>query len=150
MYTLTVNGLPAHKLVLKIGIPIILLCNLDVCNGTRLIMRGLGANIIDAEIALGKFKCQSVFILLIVLSPSQTTLPFVLRRKQFPVRLCFAMTINKAQGQTLKKVAIFLPGPVFTHGQCGFIACKIYDSVLNYSNQNPSQVKNVVYREILT
>ncbi|EPZ35049.1 hypothetical protein O9G_006021 [Rozella allomycis CSF55] len=27
------------------------------------------------------------------------------------------MTINKAHGQTLKKVGIFVPGPVFTHGQ---------------------------------
>jgi ATP-dependent DNA helicase PIF1 len=27
------------------------------------------------------------------------------------------MTINKAQGQTLKMVSIFLPKPVFTHGQ---------------------------------
>ncbi|EPZ34572.1 hypothetical protein O9G_005717 [Rozella allomycis CSF55] len=33
------------------------------------------------------------------------------------VRLCFFMTINKTQRQTLKKVGIFLPGPVFTHGQ---------------------------------
>jgi hypothetical protein len=33
------------------------------------------------------------------------------------VRPAFAMTINKAQGQTLKMVGIFLPKPVFTHGQ---------------------------------
>jgi ATP-dependent exoDNAse (exonuclease V) alpha subunit len=43
-------------------------------------------------------------------------MPFTLRRHQFPVRLAFAMTINKAQGQTLKMVGIFLPKPVFTHG----------------------------------
>jgi ATP-dependent DNA helicase PIF1 len=43
-------------------------------------------------------------------------MPFTLRRRQFPVRPTFAMTINKAQGQTLKMVGIFLPKPVFTHG----------------------------------
>jgi len=43
--------------------------------------------------------------------------PFTLRRHQFPVRPAFGMTINKAQGQTLKMVDIFLPKPVFTHGQ---------------------------------
>jgi ATP-dependent DNA helicase PIF1 len=43
-------------------------------------------------------------------------MPFTLRRRQFPVRPAFAMTINKAQGQTLKMVGIFLPKPVFTHG----------------------------------
>ncbi|KAL4580482.1 hypothetical protein LXL04_016677 [Taraxacum kok-saghyz] len=40
-----------------------------------------------------------------------------LRRKQFPVRLCFAMTINKAQGQTIPNVSVYLPEPVFSHGQ---------------------------------
>jgi len=44
-------------------------------------------------------------------------MPFTLRRHQFPMRPSFAMTINKAQGQTLKMVDIFLPKPVFTHGQ---------------------------------
>ena len=27
------------------------------------------------------------------------------------------MTINKAQGQTFKSVGVYLPKPVFTHGQ---------------------------------
>ena len=38
-------------------------------------------------------------------------------RQQFPVRLCFAMTIHKSQGQTLKKVDLYLPAPVFALGQ---------------------------------
>ncbi len=44
-------------------------------------------------------------------------MPFTLCRRHFPVRPTFAMTINKAQGQTLKMVGIFLPKPIFTHGQ---------------------------------
>jgi ATP-dependent DNA helicase PIF1 len=46
-----------------------------------------------------------------------TDQPFVLKRRQLPVRLAFAMSINKAQGQTLKRVGIYLPQPVFAHGQ---------------------------------
>ena len=38
-------------------------------------------------------------------------------RRQFPIRLAFAMTINKAQGQSLKRVGIYLKRPVFAHGQ---------------------------------
>jgi hypothetical protein len=44
-------------------------------------------------------------------------MPFTLRRRQFPLRLAFAMTINKAQGQTLQTVGVYLPKPVFCHGQ---------------------------------
>lgn len=31
--------------------------------------------------------------------------------------LCYAMTVNKSQGQTLKRVGIYLSSPVFSHGQ---------------------------------
>ncbi|XP_076892294.1 uncharacterized protein LOC143543990 [Bidens hawaiensis] len=52
---LNVNGLPPHKLRLKIGCPIILLRNIDpsrgLCNGTTLICKGIHRNAIDAEIA---------------------------------------------------------------------------------------------------
>ena len=41
-----------------------------------------------------------------------------MRRYQFPVRHAWAMTINKSQGQTFaQKVGVFLPQPVFAHGQ---------------------------------
>ncbi len=36
-------------------------------------------------------------------------MPFKLKRRQFPVRLAFAMTINKAQGQTMQRMGLFLP-----------------------------------------
>jgi len=42
---------------------------------------------------------------------------FLDRRVQFPVRLAFAMTINKSQGATLEFVVIYLNDPVFSHGQ---------------------------------
>jgi ATP-dependent DNA helicase PIF1 len=40
--------------------------------------------------------------------------PFQFKRKQFPVRLSFAMTVNKAQGQTIPNVGVYLPEPVFS------------------------------------
>lgn len=34
-----------------------------------------------------------------------------------PLQICYAMTINKAQGQSLEMVGLYLPKAVFTHGQ---------------------------------
>jgi len=45
------------------------------------------------------------------------TIPVQIRRRQFPVRPAFAMTINKSQGQTFQEIAIYLPAPVFAHGK---------------------------------
>ncbi|KAL4563099.1 hypothetical protein LXL04_027132 [Taraxacum kok-saghyz] len=75
-------------------------------------------HVIDAEIADGQHAGKRVFLPRIPLSPSDDDMfPFKLRRKQFPVRLCFVMTINKAQGQTIPNVGVYLPESVFSHGQ---------------------------------
>ncbi|AQK52684.1 hypothetical protein ZEAMMB73_Zm00001d050541 [Zea mays] len=120
--TLTPNGLPPHVLKLKIGCPVILLRNIDptngLCNGTRLVVRGFQRNSIDAEIVLGQHVGKRIFLPHIPLCPSDEEMfPFQFKRKQFPVRLSFAMTVNKAQGQTIPNVGVYLPEPVFSHGQ---------------------------------
>ena len=120
--SLTVSGLPPHYLRLKNGCPIILLRNIDpsngLCNGTRLICRGFQQNAIDAEIAIGQHAGKRVFLPRIPLCPSEDNMfPFKLKRKQFPVRLSFSMTINKAQGQTIPNVGLYLPESVFSYGQ---------------------------------
>jgi len=119
--SINVGGLPPHQLKLKIGCPLMLLRNLNIskglCNGTRLTLLSANNHLPEVRITNGANSGQTAFIPRIDLMPSQTNLPFQLRRRQFPVKLCFAMTINKSQGQSLKKVGIYLPSPVFTHGQ---------------------------------
>jgi ATP-dependent DNA helicase PIF1 len=115
-------GLPPHELRIKINCSLILLYNLDprsgLCNGTHLVVRAIDKHILDAEIVNGTHAGDMVFIPRILLFPSENlSLPFKFKRKQFPVHLSFAMTINKAQGQTLRTIGIYLPKPVFSHGQ---------------------------------
>jgi hypothetical protein len=52
--------------------------------------------IIEAEIITGSHIGSHVFIPRMTLSPSDSDLPFVLKRRQFPIRVAFSMTINKA------------------------------------------------------
>ena len=115
--SLRIPELPPGELKLKVGVPIILLRNLNpsegLCNGTRLICRGFQSKVIDAEIITGSHIGKRVFISRITLTASDSKLPFILNRRQFPVRLAFAMTINKSQGQTSGRVDVYLPEHVF-------------------------------------
>ena len=89
-----------------------------LCNGTRLICNDFRSHVINATISNGDFKNTHVFIPRIPLLTSEDEkLPLPFKRIQFRLRLCFAMTINKAQGQTLDFVGIYLREPVFSHGQ---------------------------------
>ena len=100
-----------------------LLRNLDaprLCNGTRLVVRQLLRNLIVADIITGEYAGETVFIPRITLSPNDTVYEF--QRTQFPVRLSYAMSINKSQGQTLKVVGLNLQENCFSHGQF-YVAC---------------------------
>ena len=154
--TLMPNGFPEHKITLKPGMPLMLLRNLNpkqgLCNGTRLVFR----EIIDSKL----LRCtlvgseSPVFIPRIVFIPKAGEFAFDWKRRQFPVRPAFAMTINKSQGQTLTMAGIWLRSPVFAHGQ-------LYVAVSRVGN--PSRLKfatlpsstgsftadNVVFKEVL-
>ncbi|XP_065683650.1 ATP-dependent DNA helicase PIF1-like [Hydra vulgaris] len=103
-----------------------LLRNLDLkaglCNGTRLIVRALQNNYIDGQVLTGVSVGKRVFVPRVQLTQSDSNLPFTLKRRQFPVRLAYSMTINKSQGQTFDKVGIYLKNPCFSHGQL-YVAC---------------------------
>ncbi|XP_047256668.1 ATP-dependent DNA helicase PIF1-like [Capsicum annuum] len=160
--TLTPNGLPLHRLVLKKNAPIMLLRNLDafngLCNGTRMICRGFDKNVIHAEIMIGKNAFKHVFIPRIQLSPPENEgYPFKFIRKQFSVRLCCSMTINKSQGQTIPTVGSYLPQHLFSHGQLyvalsrgiSMSTTKVLVMTEQPKQRKGTYTKDIVYKEIL-
>lgn len=117
----TPSGMPPHVLLLKKGAIIMLLRNLNpkngLCNGTRMIVKALARRFITAEIISECNRGDIVLIPRIDLASTDTTLPFVLKRRQFPIIPAYAITINKSQGQTFDHVGIDLQTEVFSHGQ---------------------------------
>lgn len=85
------------------------------------------------------------------LTPSDTVYPFSFKRRQFPIRLAFYMTIKKSLGQTFNRVGIYLPDPVFSHGQL-YVALSRAKSFKNIKVEIRLKVcrtANVVCKEVL-
>ena len=126
-----------------------------LCNGTRLIVTQLLPHVIEGRIITGnKIAGHPVWIPRMFVTPPDTKFPFRMRRRQFPVTLAFAMTINKSQGQTLESVGLFLPRPVFSHGQLYVALSRVKSrsglKILITGKEGKTQTKtlNVVYKQV--
>ena len=155
-------SLPPHLLTLKKNCPIMLLRNLNpaegLCNGTRLICLNFCDYVIHAKITIRNFIGKEVFIPRIPLQCSNDdtcAIPF--KRLQFPIRPCFALTINKAQEQILDFVGLYLKEPVFSHGQL-YVALsraktsqdiKVLIKPSQNQEENFNKTRNIVYKEVL-
>lgn len=86
-----------------------------LCDGTRLRVTSLTKNVIEAEILTGCAKGEKIFLPKIPLYPNDFPVKF--KKVEFPIEVCFAMTINKAQGQTLIYCGVDLEYNCFLHGK---------------------------------
>jgi len=119
---ITGSGLPPGELTVKVGCPLILLRNLapsqGLCNGSRMVITQMTDRVLKVVLIGGDHHGESAFIPRITLNPPESPdHAFSFSRRQFPVRLAFALTVNKAQGQSAKYVGLNLQVPVFAHGQ---------------------------------
>ena len=94
------NGFTQHELQLKKNISAMLLRNINpsikLCNGTRLMVIELDVKVIEAIILTGSQCGEKVFTPRIVLTYHDNKWPFILKRRQFPIKVYYCMTINKS------------------------------------------------------
>ena len=126
--------------------------NDGLCNGTRLKILEFHKYNIKAMIVTDYNKGQIAYIPKITLNSGESSsLPFILHRKQFPVVLAFAITINKSQGQSFNKLGTYFRRPLFSHGQL-YVALSRRTNPENLFIENDSnhtdEIENMVWKEI--
>ncbi|XP_070517882.1 ATP-dependent DNA helicase pif1-like [Cardiocondyla obscurior] len=123
--TLSPISLPPYELRLKKNCIVMLIRNLSIneglCNGTRLIIKKMENHLLKCQILTGNKTGDIVFINRITLY-CENEFPFAFKKRQFPIKIAFAMTINKSQGQTFEKIGLDLTRDVLNHSQL-HVAC---------------------------
>ncbi|XP_014614721.1 PREDICTED: ATP-dependent DNA helicase PIF6-like [Polistes canadensis] len=110
-------------------------------------IKKITGNILEATSLTGKFKGEVILLPRIPMIQSESTIPF--RRLQFRIRLAFAMSINKSQGQTMPICGLDLENPCFSHGQL-YVACSRVGKPSNlFVLARNRLTKNIVYRLVL-
>ena len=153
LHSLTPSGFPPALLKLKQGSPIIVLRNLQpkqgVCNGSRGIMTRLSRRVLEVRLLSGNYVLLPQ-IKLIYINPE---MPYHLHRLQFPVCLTFAMTINKAQGQSFHMARLDLRNPTFTHGQLYVALSRARSAAavkcIVEKEEKKGRTMNVVFQEVV-
>jgi len=162
LHAIDTGSMPHYELKLKVGSVVMLLQNLMVkdglCNGTRMVVDAMGDNLIwvriigmDGCLLHDRFALSRTAFEYDDSDTHKTGLKF--RRTQFPIKLCFAMTIAKSQGQTFNgKLGLDLYSDIFSPGMLYVALTRVRngEGVTILTRKPPagqlSTVKNIVWR----
>ena len=146
---------PPHCLQIKKNSIIMLMINLDQrnghCNGTRYQVINVSRHVIEGVTLNGKAEGKKLLIPRINFLSKDSQFPFQMRRKQFPIRISYAITANKSQGQTMKFVGIYLGTEFFSHGQVYVSLSRVENkrNILIFRRDKAKKMQNIVFKEIL-
>lgn len=154
---LRIPGVPPGNLKLKVGARYMIIKNMmqHVFNGVRCVLVSIvGNKSVFVRLISGPGAGNIVLLPAVVFSitPEQSGLPFSIRRRQLPLIPAFAVTVHKAQGQTLQRVGLYITTPMFTHGQLytalsrtrGWSNIRVFSSL-----PNPQHIRNCVCAHVL-
>jgi ATP-dependent DNA helicase PIF1 len=149
------TDLPQQQLLLKIGVKVIMIKNIDVryrcCNGTPAIVRECRPDVITVErIEPDGRPGELVDIVrrqVVRKAKIESGSALSFTRTQFPLKLAFAMTIHKAQGQTLSRVGIYLNSPVFACGQLYVSLSRTHreEDIIVFNPKDSRIIQNIVH-----
>ena len=138
------------------ALPVMLLRNINqqggLNNRLRLILTRIGRYNLEGQLLGGDHDGELKIIPRMPLTSVEGELPFILTERQFPVRLCFAMTVNKLPAQSLNTVGLDIHLPVFCHGQL-YVALSrvinVFRMTVLLSEQSGDKTENIVYPKVL-
>ena len=124
-----------------------------LCNGTRMSILSIGQKCLKVRKFGGEFDGNISLLLRISLSTTETELPFVVTGKHVPIKLSFAMSVNKSKSQTLGIVGLDLQYSAFTYGQLHVAMSRVTDVknlvVIHKGHFNQVCTDNIVYPKVL-
>ena len=152
-----IPGTPPSRLSLKVGARYMIVKNMSkyVFNGVRCVLVSIaGRKSVFVRLISGPGAGQTILLpaILFSISPEQSGLPFSIRRRQLPIIPAFAVTVHKAQGQTLSRVGLYVTSNMFTHGQLytalsrtrGWTNIRVYSTLAN-----PGVLQNCICAHVL-
>ncbi|CAM9941562.1 unnamed protein product [Ectocarpus sp. 6 AP-2014] len=119
LQAIDVPGVPPHALNIKVGCLVMFIRNVNfdsgIVNGRKGIVRDVSSRIVDVEIIATGSPLVKVPRVTFEVKVGRQGISF--HRQQFPLRVCYAMSINQIQGQTLARIGLDLRDDVSCHGQ---------------------------------